>query len=239
MTIVFDRQQSVPRQVHDLLRQKILNGELKPGASINERWLAEWLGVSRTPIREAIRRLSDAGLITTIPNVGTTVALINLGKVKELCLIRVSLESATIRIAAERYTGAAGATLRALIDRQLRAVRHGDHDDAIAADTAFHRTIIEIAGFTTVWSILQTVMAEVLRARHLAVRLPQRREEPVIEHRAIVDALEARDPDRCEAVASGGVPELDDRRLRPAPGLSRSRRRTGEPLPALIGPARH
>src|ERR1700691_899759 len=84
--VAIDRGRSVPPQVYELLREKILTLQLKPGESINERWLADWLGVSRTPIREAINRLSANGLIAIVPNVGTSVSLINVARVKEFNL---------------------------------------------------------------------------------------------------------------------------------------------------------
>src|ERR1700722_5840477 len=102
-SVAIDRRRSVPRQVYEVLREKILTVQLEPGKSINERWLADWLGVSRTPIREGINRLSANGLIAIVPNVGTSVSLINVAKVKEFNLIRTSLESMIVRLAAEKF----------------------------------------------------------------------------------------------------------------------------------------
>ena len=198
MVAVLDRQQSVPKQVYALLREKILTLELKPGDSINERWLSEWLGVSRTPIREAIKRLSEAGLVHTIPNVGTSVSLINARKASELCLIRASLESAAIRVAAEHFDEPAGLLLAKTIDWQKQTVELGDLNRNLAVDNEFHRTIVELAGFTTMWSILQNVLSEILRVRHLSIRVPRRLDEPIEEHIRILEALRQRDPDRAE-----------------------------------------
>jgi DNA-binding GntR family transcriptional regulator len=196
--VAFDRQRSVPKQVYELLREKILTVELKPGESINERWLAEWLGVSRTPIREAIQKLSAAGLIRTIPNVGTSVSLIDARKASELCLIRASLETAAIRVAAERFDDAVGRALEQTIEWQKETILQSDLNRNIAVDNEFHRTIVESAGFTTTWSILQNVMSEIMRVRHLSVRVPRRLDEPVQEHIQILAALRLRDPDRAE-----------------------------------------
>jgi DNA-binding GntR family transcriptional regulator len=118
MAIAFDRQQSIPRQIYALLREKILSVELQPGESINERRLSEWLGISRTPIREAIKRLSDSGLISIIPNVGTTVALINAKRVHELCLLRICMETMAARHAAQKFDPKADRTLDNLIKQQ-------------------------------------------------------------------------------------------------------------------------
>jgi DNA-binding GntR family transcriptional regulator len=194
--IAIDRRRSVPPQVYDVLREKILTVQLAPGISINERWLADWLGVSRTPIREAINRLSANGLIAIAPNVGTFVSLINAGKVEEFNLIRTSLEMMIVRRAAERFDDAADALLADLIDRQVATLAAPDLIANIVVDTEFHRAIAGISGLSATWAILQHVMDEILRVRHLSVRLPRPLQEPIDEHRAILEALRKMNPDR-------------------------------------------
>lgn len=194
--VAIDRRRSVPPQVYEVLREKILTVQLKPGESINERWLADWLGVSRTPIREAINRLSANGLIAIVPNVGTSVSLINAGKVEEFSLIRTSLETMIVRLAAERFDDEADALLRDLIDRQTATLAAPDLIENIAVDTQFHRAIAGISGLSATWAILQHVMDEILRVRHLSVRLPRPLREPIDEHLAILAALRARDPEK-------------------------------------------
>ncbi len=198
MAFTFDRQQSVPRQIYELLREKILSVELKPGESINERRLAEWLGVSRTPIREAIKRLADNGLISIIPNIGTSVALISPKKVEELYLIRKSLESATARVAAQHFDQKDVGVLRELIDQQAATLAGPDSVRSLAIDVEFHRSIAEIGGLRMTWVILQQVMGEILRVRHLSALVPGRLKEPINEHVAILEALKGNNPDRAE-----------------------------------------
>jgi GntR family transcriptional regulator, rspAB operon transcriptional repressor len=197
-TVAIDRRRSVPHQVYEVLRERILTVQLKPGESINERWLADWLGVSRTPIREAINRLSAHGLIAIVPNVGTSVSLINVGRVKEFCLIRRSLESLIVRHAAERFDDSAALALGALVDQQLATLEEPDLIENIVVDSQFHRAIAEISGLTATWLILQHAMDEILRVRHLSVRLLRPLREPIDEHLAILDALRTGDADRCE-----------------------------------------
>jgi len=196
--VAIDRRRSVPSQVYEVLREKILTVQLEPGESINERWLADWLGVSRTPIREAINRLSANGLIAIVPNVGTSVSLINASKVREFSLVRSSLESLIVRHAAIRFDDDGGRVLRDLIDRQVGTLEEPDLIENIAVDTEFHRAIARISGMTATWSILQHVMDEILRVRHLSVRVQQALKDAIDAHLAIVDALMARDPDRSE-----------------------------------------
>jgi GntR family transcriptional regulator, rspAB operon transcriptional repressor len=197
-TVAIDRTRSVPPQVYELLREQILTVQLRPGESINERWLADWLGVSRTPIREAINRLSANGLIAIVPNVGTSVSLINVARVKEFNLIRTSLESMIIRLAAERFDDASAVVLRDLIERQIATLAPPDLVENIVIDSQFHRAIAQISGLTATWAILQHAMDEILRVRHLSVRLPRPLREPIDEHLAILAALRTRDPDLCE-----------------------------------------
>ena len=196
--VAIDRRRSVPPQVYDLLREKILTVQLRPGESINERWLADWLGVSRTPIREAINRLSANGLIAIVPNVGTSVSLINVAKVKECQLIRASLESMIVRFAAERFDDDHARVLGDLIERQIATHTGPDIIENIVVDTEFHRAIARVSGLDTTWGVLQHAMDEIVRVRHLSVRRPRALQGAIDEHLAILDALRTRDPDRSE-----------------------------------------
>jgi DNA-binding GntR family transcriptional regulator len=196
--MAIDHRFSLPPQVYELLREKILTLQLKPGEAINERWLVDWLGVSRTPIRAAINRLSANGLIAIVPNVGTSVSLINADKVRELSLVRSSLESLIIRHAAARFDDESFRVLRNLIDRQIATLEAPDLVENISVDSEFHHAIAGISGLTATWSILQHVMDEIMRVRHLSVRVQQALREPIDSHLAILNALTTRDPDRCE-----------------------------------------
>jgi DNA-binding GntR family transcriptional regulator len=196
--IAIDRRGSVPPQVYEFLREKILTLQLKPGESINERWLADWLGVSRTPIREAINRLSANGLIAIVASVGTSVSLINVAKVKEFNLIRTTLESLIIRHAAEKFDSKHDLVLRDLIDRQIATLEEPDLIENIVVDSQFHHAIAGVSGLTATWAILQHAMDEILRVRHLSARVQQALREPIDAHLAILDALRKKDPDRCE-----------------------------------------
>ena len=184
-----DRQENVPRQIYEILRTRILSTELPPGSSINERYLAERLGVSRTPIREAIRRLSNDGLISIVPNVGTSVAAFDPLRVREFCLIRTAFECMAIEAAVENFDLANDRALTQLIEEQDRTIDSGDMISNIAIDSEFHRLIIELSGYKVVPDFLQRAMGEILRARHLSIKLPGRLREPIIEHQAILDAL--------------------------------------------------
>ena len=199
MTQLIDLRLSTPPQIYDLLRNRIQSSDLPPGEKINERALADWLGVSRTPIREAIRRLAGEELITVIPNVGTRVALVDPARVIECCIIRINLEMVAFAKAVPAFTEAAGRQLETLIVEQEHMIDTGDTMRNMELDIEFHRQIVLLSGYGIVEELLQKVMGEVLRARHLSIKLPGRSRETIAEHRAILAAL--RSGEAAESVA--------------------------------------
>lgn len=194
----FDRQRNIADQAYAFLRDQIVMVDLDPGAPINERALVEQLGVSRTPIREAVRRLSSEGLIDIIPNVGTFVAGLSKAKLEEGHLIRSSLEGATIRIAADRLDAAAETRLEKALADHRSAHRRGTSRDVIAADDEFHRAIVETSGFPAVWTLIRQARAELDRLRHMTTNVPGRSPSAIREHADILDALRTGDADLCQ-----------------------------------------
>ncbi|GIF73552.1 GntR family transcriptional regulator [Asanoa siamensis] len=176
-------------EVYAALVTAIRDLRLAPGTALSETDLAEQLGVSRTPLREAIARLADAGLVTVVPQVGTRVALIRLRDVEEARFVRENLEAAA-------FAGACGgdvAELRALLDRQRLAARAGDPDGFFAADEALHEQIFVLSGHPGAWQAVQRMKVQLDRLRRLSLPDPRTLRELLAEHRAIVDALERGD----------------------------------------------
>jgi GntR family transcriptional regulator, rspAB operon transcriptional repressor len=194
-----NRQENVPRQIYEILRTRILSTELPPGTSINERDLVEALGVSRTPIREAIRRLSNDGLISIVPNVGTSVATFDPLRVHEFCQIRTGFECIAIEAAVKNFSLAEDRKLTQLIDDQDKTIDSGDMISNIAIDTEFHSVIMEMSGYKVIPDFLHRAMGEILRARHLSIQLPGRLREPIVEHKKILEALRSGNPKTCTA----------------------------------------
>ena len=192
-----DRQENVPRQIYEILRTRILSTELPPGTAINERDLVEALGVSRTPIREAIRRLSNDGLISIVPSVGTSVATFDPSRVHEFCQIRTGFECIAIEAAVKNFSFAEDRKLAQLIDDQDKTIDSGDMISNIAIDTEFHSVIMEMSGYEVIPDFLHRAMGEILRARHLSIQLPGRLREPIIEHQKILEALRSGNPKKC------------------------------------------
>ncbi len=181
------------------LRSDIVALRLKPGTPLSEKEIAESYGVSRTPVREAMLRLADEGLVDIFPQSGTFVSRIPVHALPEAIIIRKSLEETTARMAAERARSSQIATLRAVMERLRETAAAGDRDGFHQADEAFHAGIAEAAGHPGIWTLVQQVKIQVDRFRRLTLPEEGRLARIIAEHGAILDGIEAHDPDRAAA----------------------------------------
>lgn len=179
-------------RVYDQLMLAIRDLRLPPGASLSETELSEQLQVSRTPLREAIARLVEIGLVTVVPQVGTSVALIKLSDVEQAQFIREHLEVAAFESACRKNPHDLSA-LQETLDRQLKAHKAGDFDAFFTADEAFHEGIFELSGYPGAWRALQSVKVQLDRMRRLSLPEPSTVSELIDEHRSILAALEGAD----------------------------------------------
>jgi len=195
LTIVFDRRRQVGDQIYDALRSAIVSLRLPPGASISENRICRQIGVSRTPIRAAIIRLVEDGLIEVFPQKGSFVAPIKLSAVRNNHFIRKALEIAVLRRACAAWTPDVAARSRQILMRQTAALADGDVDRFHELDEALHRSFCSAATLEGVWSTIQIAKARVDRVHRLA-STPGRLRLVVAEHGDILDALDAGDPAR-------------------------------------------
>ena len=184
---------STAQGVFELLCGEIVLNQLKPLDPIREGQIAERIGVSRTPVREALLRLADLGLVDIYPQSGTRVAPIRLAKVRAAQLIREAVEVEVVGRAAARMTPAALATIDAIIEDQARAATRGDTRRLYELDEAFHRAIFEIADCLAAADELEDVKLHLNRLRYLSVDWPRSADYIVAEHRLIREALGAQD----------------------------------------------
>ena len=133
-------------QVYAALREAIVSAELEPGRKLSENELAELLGVSRTPVREALARLRDDRLVAIVPQLGTFVTLISDEAIADAAFVREALECSAIRLATERATPAQLEELQANLAAQERAEQEGDVDAFDALDASLHRSLCELSG---------------------------------------------------------------------------------------------
>lgn len=185
-------------QVYAALRGGIVTGALEPGRQLSENELSDLLGVSRTPVREALIRLRDDRLVEIVPQLGTFVSRISHAAMADAQFVREALECSAIRLAAERAGAGDVATLDAIVTRQLEVSAAEDYDRFYALDDELHGAFCELSGHGVAWSIAQRANGHLNRVRRLSLPQPGYLSEMVVEHRLVVDALRKNDPDAAE-----------------------------------------
>lgn len=187
--------QPIAPQIYERLRRAITTLAMLPSEAISEKELSLQLGVSRTPVREALIRLADEGLVDIFPQRGSFVAPIRRRDVEEARFIRECLEVAVVR----RLAGAGSARffgqLRSNLARQAEAVEAGDREQFMELDEAFHRGLCEEAGLAKSWRVIQSVKLQMDRVRVLSLPEPGQLEILLAQHRAIATALSSGDAD--------------------------------------------
>jgi DNA-binding GntR family transcriptional regulator len=194
-----DRPRPGREQVYGVLRELILTGGLGPGVALDEKAIAARLQVSRTPVHEAVKKLSDESLVEVRAQSGTTVAPLDRRLIEQAHVIRRALEVESAQHAARRATPA---WLNRLADIQLlhaAAIERRAFVDAIAQDDAFHRTVAEISGYPLLWRAIEISKGQLDRCRHLTIPLEGRGQATLDEHAAILAALARGDPDGAAA----------------------------------------
>ena len=191
---------SLVEVVTERLEEAIIGGELAPGERIFEQVLATDMGISRGPLREAIRRLEGRRLLTREPNVGVRVAELSLERLDDLLTVREALEGMACRIAAERFTDEEIQDLQKMLDKHSAGVRSRKGYYQQGRDFDFHFRIAEASGNEFLISMISGDLYDLLRVyRYKSSTLKGRADEALEEHQKIVDALAARDPEQAEA----------------------------------------
>jgi DNA-binding GntR family transcriptional regulator len=193
------------------LRSKVVDLSLPPDMPLSEKELATVFEASKTPVREALIRLSGDGLVRVVPQSGTFVAPISLDRYLEAVFIRERLETGCVlRLAGTGMSNTEIIKIKALLTRQEEAYKAEDYGLVFSLDDQFHRTLFEFAGLAGVWSVMQSARAEIDRVRQLKTRLGIRRKKEVMaEHWAIVDAIEAKDGARAEEALRHNIGVFD------------------------------
>ena len=180
-------------KIYSDLRTELVSLRRRPGEVISEAEIALSYGMSRTPVREAILKLSDEGLLEIFPQSGIFVSRIPIAALPEAILIRKSLEATTAQLAAERVAASQILVLHAILERQREANAAKDGDAFHRADEMFHATIAEVAGYPGIWTLIQQVKVNVDRYRRLTLPQQGRIARVIAEHEAILGAIAAHD----------------------------------------------
>lgn len=182
----------------DKLRDAIIDGTFAPGEPLKERELADWMGVSTTPVKAALQRLALEGLVTTVPMRGSYVANDIPTTLIEFGLIRASLEGTAAYMAARKATDEDIAALRGQIETMRATLERGDTDRLVEANAHFHKLIHACSRNNPLKMMLEAVRryAEITRPQVLADA--EQAEQGLAEHTAICEAIAARDPERAD-----------------------------------------
>jgi DNA-binding GntR family transcriptional regulator len=186
--------------VHDRVRAAIVDGTLAPGEVVRDTELATWLGVSRTPVREALLRLGETGLVRAAPGRSTVVAEIDLAEVREAHAVVVSMHRLAVAEAVARLTPADLDAMRRANERFAAALRDRDTDAALAADDEFHAVAVDASGNRALATVLDQFSPVVRRLERLRFA-SLAGEESVVLHDRLVLACEAGDAEAAADVA--------------------------------------
>ncbi len=175
----------------------------RPGDPISEKEIALQYGLSRTPVREAMQRLADERLIEVFPQSGTFVARIPYADLPEAMVIRKALETASVRLAAEKVTRSQILALATIVEQQREAAEADDRAAFHRADEAFHAKIAEVSGFPGIWRQVLQVKVQVDRYRRLTLVQEGRMSQVIGDHERILAGISAGSPKEAEhAMAS-------------------------------------
>ncbi|MCX7889938.1 MAG: GntR family transcriptional regulator [Rhodobacteraceae bacterium] len=182
-------------RVYQSLREAILTLAYRPGEMLRKGEICDSLGVSRSPVADAVARLAAEGLVRVVPQAGTFVARFSMAEIREGAFLREAIEVA----AAERVAATVTEDQLTLLRRNLRVqealVADGDNAGFYRLDAEMHALVLQFTGFRRLAEVSETAWLHVNRARQIILPVPGRVEATLGEHRAIVAALEARDPE--------------------------------------------
>lgn len=188
----FGRPVSLRERIYEILRKRILTGEVPPGAIIDEKALASAFNVSRTPVREAVKKLTDENLVEVKAQSRTFAKPIDRKHIHEAFLIRRALEIESIGLAAERVTKDDLLRLEDIHMLHGLALQRRRFVEAIGLDDSFHRAISGISDLPRLWQAIEVSKAHLDRCRYLTVPQPGQGEATLVQHRAIIKALAQR-----------------------------------------------
>lgn len=211
------------------LRNAIIHGSIEPGAQLGESELANRLGVSRGPLREAMQRLVQEGLLRSEPNRGLFVIELTADDVEDIYLARAAVERAAVAAIIDRDPAACVEALRKAHEVMSRAAKRSDAKALSDADLSFHQVLVGEAASPRLKRMHDTLLAETrmcLTALELTDYLPL---DIVAEHGEIVEAIEARDKRRLERLLTSHTDDALHRLVPDRPKPRRNRRRAAAP----------
>lgn len=186
---------SLSTRVHLVLKDAILSLVYRPGEILRKTAICDTLGVSRSPVSEAVTKLAAEGLVDIVPQAGTFVSRFSMDDIREGAFLREALEMAAVEHVAQTITEPQAVLLRRNLRLQQALADDGDIEGFLQVDSDMHNLIMSFTGFKRLALLADTAWTQVLRARHLHMPTPGRMQSAIKEHAAIVAAIIARDPE--------------------------------------------
>ena len=189
--IQLDSYRPLRELVCETIRQAIVDGVFSPGERLMEIQLADEMGVSRTPVREAIRKLELEGFVVMIPRRGTYVADISIKDINEVYEIRTSLEVLAAGLAAERISDEELETMQRLLVEIGQHIEDGNIEKIVEIDTAFHDVLYKASRNKRLAGIINNLREQITVIRRRSMMYPGRLQNTMEEHRILVDSIAA------------------------------------------------
>jgi DNA-binding GntR family transcriptional regulator len=213
-----DRDRQAAPQVFERLRGMIIELELPPGSPLSRAALADQFGVSSTPIRDALMRLEEEGLVEVFPQYATVVSRIDVHRAQQAHFLRQALELEIVRMLALKPDQALVAELNATIARQQQFAKAGAFEKFMAADNEFHALLYVAADKQDIWALVRSRSGHIDRLRRLHLPSPGKAQDIVRHHRLIVKSIAGGEPEDAQkhlrTHLSGTLSELAQIRAR-------------------------
>ena len=201
LPVKLDSYKPLREVVYETLREAIRNGSLTPGERLMEIQLAEELGVSRTPVREAIRKLELERFVVMLPRRGTYVANLSLKDINEVFEIRAALDGLAAGLAAERITEEELEQMERLLVEIADCIEQHNNQKIVEADEAFHDILYRASRNERLVGIICNLREQFARFRSVSIKYPGRLQNTLEEHRQLVEAIAQRNPEAAQQKA--------------------------------------
>jgi DNA-binding GntR family transcriptional regulator len=204
---------SLRSRIFNHIQRDILNGVYEPGESLTETKLSEELGVSRTPVREALRQLELEGLVQSIPNKGVFVKGVSSQDIKDIYTIRMLIEGLAARWATEKITPSEIEELKEAVELEEFYTMKNNTGQLLQFDTRFHDIIYRACKSKPLMHVLSTFHNYVRKARKMSLSSPERAKRALEEHKAILQAIIENDAEKAERLATEHVKKASENLL--------------------------
>lgn len=211
--VTLDNYKPLREIVFETLREAIISGVLIPGERLMEIQLAEEMGVSRTPVREAIRKLELEGFVVMIPRKGAYVSGISMKDIADVFELRAALEGLAAGLAAERVTEEELEQLERILVKLGECVQNNDLEQLVELDTEFHDTLFKASRNERLVQIVSNLREQIQRFRTTTLAAPGRMKFAIQEHKKIVEAVSERNVELARALASEHIENAENSML--------------------------